>query len=147
MPTAMNPTTTTMTTVNVTSATLSHIGMARSTARTMRMIPTTIVGTVSHISSLSIRLSRCSISRLMAKRFSSTLLSYDSVMILSPDRSSFTLICRSAHSSSMIPESGMDLPVSHFDTARSLMPSLSARLACVMCPSFLQDAMNFPILI
>ena len=46
----------------------------------------------------------------------------------------------------MIPESGMDFPVSHFDTARSLIPSFSARFACVMPCSFLQAAMNFPIL-
>ena len=67
--------------------------------------------------------------RLISSKFASAHLSYDSAIILSPDRSSLTLIFRSSHSSSMIPESGSDFPVSHFDTARSLIPSFSARTA------------------
>ena len=109
--------------------------------------PIIMTGNAIRYSALSSCLFFSSTSRLIASRFSSALLSYTSVMIFSPDRSSFTVISRISHRSSMIPESGMDLPVSHFETALSLMPSFSARAACVMPCSFLRDAMNFPILI
>ena len=48
----------------------------------------------------------------IASRFSSARLSYASAIILSPDRSSLTFIFRSSQRSSIIPESGIDFPVS-----------------------------------
>ena len=65
----------------------------------------------------------------------------------SPHNKSLTVIPKSAHISSIMEASGRDLPVSHLDTARSVIPSFSASWACVRFCSFLFHAINFPILI
>ena len=49
--------------------------------------------------------------------------------------------------SELIDESGKDLPVSHFDTARSVMFSFSASCICVRFCFFLHSAINLPIFI
>ena len=63
------------------------------------------------------------------------------------DNSSFTVIESISHNSSIIAASGKDLPLSHFETALSVIPSFSARLLCVNPTCFLHSATNAPIFI
>lgn len=63
----------------------------------------------------------------------------------SPLRSSFAEIPRISQSCNMIEESGILFPVSHLDTARSVMFSFSASCACVSPFSLRHLEINFPI--
>ena len=57
----------------------------------------------------------------------------------SPANSSFSVISNKVHSGINKDKSGIDRPVSHFDTALSVMPSFSANWFCVQPFACLQN--------
>ena len=70
-----------------------------------------------------------------------------SIPIFSPFSSSFTLMPRISQSCSISDASGSALPVSHFDTALSVMFNRSPSCICVRSALFLHSAINLPIFI
>ncbi len=110
----------------------------RSTARTMKTLYYDCRCSQPHFQSEHPLIAQFYLSRLMAKRFSplSTLVIWFCHDPFRPTGVRLRYYEKRAWASSTIPGNlAWTFLSPHFDTARSLMPSFSARSACAMCPS------------